>query len=51
MGFTHRLMVGIYEVSCSDGLRCHNTHTKFNEEWFRNSKFDRGGYTDGMQIE
>jgi hypothetical protein len=47
---THRLMRGIYEVRCSDGLRCHNIDTEFQKDWFRHSKVDGGGYTDSMVI-
>jgi hypothetical protein len=31
---------GIYEVCCWDGLRCHNTHTKFNKDLFWYLKID-----------
>jgi hypothetical protein len=27
----------MYEVRSWDGLRCHGAHTKFREDWFRNS--------------
>jgi hypothetical protein len=29
---THKLMGGIYEVRRSDGLRCHDIHTKFHTD-------------------
>jgi hypothetical protein len=32
------LLGGIYELRRRDGLKCHDTHTKFNKDWFRNSK-------------
>jgi hypothetical protein len=31
-------MASIYEVRLSDGLRCHDVHTKFHKDWFRHSK-------------
>jgi hypothetical protein len=31
-------MVGVYEVRRSDGLRCHDVHTRFHKDWFRHSK-------------
>jgi hypothetical protein len=31
------LMGGIYDVRQWDGLRCHDTHTKFNKDWVRHS--------------
>jgi hypothetical protein len=43
---THRLMGDIYEVRRSDGLRCHDIHTKFYQDWFSHSKVDKGGFTD-----
>jgi hypothetical protein len=36
-------MGGICEVRRWDGLRCHDMHTKFHEEWFRHSKVNWGG--------
>jgi hypothetical protein len=40
-------MGGIYEVCHLDGLRCHDTHTRFNKDWFRHSKVDgEGGFID-----
>jgi hypothetical protein len=42
----HRLMGGIYEVSCSDDLWCHDIHTKFHKDWFRDSKVKWGWYAD-----
>jgi hypothetical protein len=42
-------MGGIYEVCRSDGLRCHDIHTKFHKEWFRNSKVDAGTHTHRQQ--
>jgi hypothetical protein len=39
---THRVMEGIYEVRCWDGLRCHDIHMKFNKDCLRHSKVDRG---------
>jgi hypothetical protein len=49
---THRLMGGIYKVRPSDGLKCHDIHTKFHKDWFRHSKFNRGihRHTDSMTI-
>jgi hypothetical protein len=38
---THSLSGGIYEECRSDGLRYHDIHTKFREDWFRHSKVDR----------
>jgi hypothetical protein len=38
---THRLMGAIYEVHHSDGLRCHDIHTKSHKDWFRHSKVNR----------
>jgi hypothetical protein len=38
----HRLMGGTYKERRSDGLRCHDNHTKFYNDWFRHSKVDRG---------
>jgi hypothetical protein len=35
-------MGGIYEV-CRRWIKCHDIHTKFHENWFRNSKVDRRG--------
>jgi hypothetical protein len=41
---TYRLTGGIYEERLSDGLRCHDVHTKFHKFWSRLSKFvGRGG--------
>jgi hypothetical protein len=40
---THRLMLGIYEVRRRDGLRCHGIRTRFNKDWFRQSKVNGGG--------
>jgi hypothetical protein len=31
---THILMGDIYEVCHWNGLRCHDTHTKFHKDWF-----------------
>jgi hypothetical protein len=31
----------IYEVRRSDGLRCHDIHTKCHKDWFRHSKVNR----------
>jgi hypothetical protein len=28
----------IYELRSSNGLRCHDTHAKFNKDWFSHSK-------------
>jgi hypothetical protein len=36
--YTDKLMGGIYEVRCWDGLRCHDVPTKFCTYWFRHSK-------------
>jgi hypothetical protein len=41
----HKLMGGIFEVRCWDGLRCHDIHTESHKDWFRHSQVD-GGYTD-----
>jgi hypothetical protein len=30
-------MRGIYEVQCYDGLRWHDIHTEFHDDWFRYS--------------
>jgi hypothetical protein len=35
-------MEGIYELRRWDGLRCHDIHTKFHEDWFSHSKVDEG---------
>jgi hypothetical protein len=35
-------MGGIYEVRHCDGLRCHNTHTKFYKGGFKYSNIVRG---------
>jgi hypothetical protein len=48
-------MGGIYDVRRSDGLSCHDKHTKFHKDWFRHSKVQRGDtYThrhiDKMEI-
>jgi hypothetical protein len=43
---THSIMEGIYEVRRWDGLRYHDTYTKFHKDWFRHSKVNRKGYTD-----
>jgi hypothetical protein len=32
------------------GVRCHDIHTKFHEDWFRHSKADSGGYAERMEI-
>jgi hypothetical protein len=49
---THTLMGDIYEIRRWDGLRCHDTHTKFHEDWFRHSKVDGGihRHTDSKAI-
>jgi hypothetical protein len=36
-------MGGIYEVRRYDGLRCHDVHNKFHQDWFRNSTVVSGG--------
>jgi hypothetical protein len=43
-GYTlrHRLIGGTYEVRHSDGLNCHDIHTKFQKYWFRHSEVDSG---------
>jgi hypothetical protein len=41
---THILMGSIYEVRRRDGLRYHDTHTKFHNDWFRHSEIYRGIY-------
>jgi hypothetical protein len=35
-------MGGIYELSYSDGLRCHDIHTKFYKDWFKHLKVNSG---------
>jgi hypothetical protein len=35
----------------TDGLRCHDIHTKFNTDWFRHSKVNRGRFTDTDSVE
>jgi hypothetical protein len=35
---TQRLMEGIYEGRRSDGLGCHDIHTKFHKDWLAYSK-------------
>jgi hypothetical protein len=49
---THKLMGGIYEVSCWDGLRCNDVHTNFHKDWFSHSKINGGihRHTDSMVI-
>jgi hypothetical protein len=37
-----RLLEQIYEVRRPDWLRCCVVHTKFHEDWFSDSKVDRG---------
>jgi hypothetical protein len=32
----------IYELRRSDGLRCHDIHAKFNEDWCSHSNVNRG---------
>jgi hypothetical protein len=33
------------------GMMCHDIHTKFHDDWFRQSKVDGvGGYTDSKVI-
>jgi hypothetical protein len=54
------LMREIYELCHWDGLRWHDIHTKFREDWFRNSgnikvltqQFDRlyVGITDARDL-
>jgi hypothetical protein len=44
--YTYTQIGDIYEVHRSDGTRCHDIHTKFHKDWFRNSKVDMGGFTD-----
>jgi hypothetical protein len=43
---SQRLMGGIYVVRRWDGLRCHDIHTKFHQDWSRHWKVNRGGFTD-----
>jgi hypothetical protein len=45
------LMEGMYEVSRSDGLRCHDTHTKFYKDWLRHLIFFLRGYTHAHRRE
>jgi hypothetical protein len=42
-------MGGIYEVCSWDGIRWHDIHTKFHNDWFSHSEVDRGihRYTAG----
>jgi hypothetical protein len=55
---THRLMGEIYEVRRRDGLKCHDIYiyiyiyTKFQKDWLRHLKVNRGTYrhTDRMEI-
>jgi hypothetical protein len=37
---TNGMMGGVCEVCRWDGLRCHDIHTKFHKDWFRDSKVD-----------
>jgi hypothetical protein len=39
-------MGGIYEVHHGDGLRGHDIHTKFDKDWFKHSKVNRGEFTN-----
>jgi hypothetical protein len=39
-------MGGIYEAFRLHGLKCHDIHTKFLKNYFRNSKVDWGADTD-----
>jgi hypothetical protein len=32
----------IYEIRRFDGVRCHDMHTKFHKDWFRQSKVNKG---------
>jgi hypothetical protein len=49
--YTQRLMGGFYEVCYGDGLRCHNTHTKFHKYWFMHSRVNmKHTDTDSMKI-
>jgi hypothetical protein len=43
------LMGGIYKVRRSDGLKCHDIHTKIHEDWYRHSKIDVG--VGGLHIQ
>jgi hypothetical protein len=46
-------MGGIYDARRSDGLKCHDTHTKFHKIWFSHSNVDEGGiqrHTNSMLI-
>jgi hypothetical protein len=38
--YRHRLVGGIYDGRFWDGLRCHDTHTKFHKDWLRHSEVD-----------
>jgi hypothetical protein len=38
----HRLIWGIYEVSCWEGLKCYDMHAKFYKDWLRYSEVDVG---------
>jgi hypothetical protein len=44
-------MGGLYEGRRRDGLRCHDIHAEFHEDWFRHSKVDKRihKHTDGMK--
>jgi hypothetical protein len=39
-------MGGIYVAILSDGLRCHDIHTKLHKNKFRHSKVGRWEFTD-----
>jgi hypothetical protein len=46
-GYTYRHRLLEEFIKCADEMRSGAiiVHTKFNKDWFRHSKFDRGGYT------
>jgi hypothetical protein len=45
---THRLVGGIFEVCCWDGLRCRDIHTRFHRNCFMHSEVNREGSTDAQ---
>jgi hypothetical protein len=48
---THRLMGVIYEVHRFDGLRCHDIHTEFHNNWYSHSKVDISMYCLNMCLQ
>jgi hypothetical protein len=53
-GCTYKRMGGIYDVCHSDGLRCHDTHTKFHTDLFRHSQvyevYGRGDILSNIHV-